>query len=101
MSPATSRMAPSLLSMFPLLSAGAQDGLSPSLRPGDRFSAMITRLCRPARVAVCLFATPSAVLPAQQPAFTLEQVLSAPFPEELVPAPTGGAVAWVFNDRGA
>src|SRR3989442_2864485 len=62
---------------------------------------MITRLCRLARVAVCLLATLSGVLPAQQPAFTLEQVLSAPFPEELVPAPTGGAVAWVFNDRGA
>ncbi len=38
---------------------------------------------------------------AQQPAFTLEQALSAPFPEALVPAPTGGAVAWIFNDRGA
>jgi dipeptidyl aminopeptidase/acylaminoacyl peptidase len=38
---------------------------------------------------------------AQQTAFTLEQALSAPFPEELVAAPSGGAVAWVFNDRGA
>ncbi len=37
----------------------------------------------------------------QNPGFTLEQALSAPFPEELVAAPTGGAVAWVFNDRGA
>src|SRR5437762_6114002 len=37
---------------------------------------------------------------AQQP-FTLEQVMSAPFPSELVAAPAGGKVAWVFNDRGA
>jgi len=37
----------------------------------------------------------------QQPGFTLEQALSAPFPEELVAARTGGAIAWVFNDRGA
>jgi len=33
-------------------------------------------------------------------AFTLEQVLSAPFPSDLTAAPAGGAVAWVFNDRG-
>ena len=32
--------------------------------------------------------------------FTLEQVLSAPFPSELVASPTGGRVAWVFNARG-
>jgi len=33
--------------------------------------------------------------------FTLEQVLSAPFPSDLVAARTGGAVAWVFNSKGA
>jgi dipeptidyl aminopeptidase/acylaminoacyl peptidase len=38
-------------------------------------------------------------LAAQAP-FTLEQVLSAPFPTSLVGASTG-AVAWVFNARGA
>ena len=42
-----------------------------------------------------------AALAAQQSAFTLEQVMSAPFPDELAAAPTGGAVAWVFNARGA
>jgi dipeptidyl aminopeptidase/acylaminoacyl peptidase len=36
-----------------------------------------------------------------QQSFTLEQVMSAPYPEDLVAAPAGGAVAWVFNDRGA
>ena len=33
--------------------------------------------------------------------FTLRQVLSAPFPADLTPAPRGGRVAWVFNDQGA
>jgi dipeptidyl aminopeptidase/acylaminoacyl peptidase len=33
--------------------------------------------------------------------FTLEQVLSAPFPSELTASPTGGNLAWVLNERGA
>jgi dipeptidyl aminopeptidase/acylaminoacyl peptidase len=37
---------------------------------------------------------------AQQRPFTIEQALSAPFPDELVAAPTSGAVAWVFNAQG-
>ena len=32
--------------------------------------------------------------------FTIEQVMSAPFPEVLAAAPVGGAVAWVSNERG-
>src|SRR6201981_3617881 len=36
-----------------------------------------------------------------QQSFTLDQVMSAPFPDNLLAAPTGGAVAWVFNDKGA
>ncbi len=38
--------------------------------------------------------------PAQQQPFTLEQIMSAPFPSELVAAPAGGKVAWVFDTRG-
>lgn len=38
---------------------------------------------------------------ASQSGFTIEQVLAAPFPSELVAAPAGGSVAWVFNERGA
>src|SRR5256885_5376680 len=60
---------------------------------------MTTPRYRVALVAVALAAT--APLAAQQPAFTLEQALSAPFPEDLVTAPAGGAVAWVFNTNGA
>ena len=32
--------------------------------------------------------------------FTLEQVMSSPFPSELVASSTGGRVAWVFDARG-
>jgi dipeptidyl aminopeptidase/acylaminoacyl peptidase len=32
--------------------------------------------------------------------FTLEQVMSSPFPTELVASPKGGKVAWVFDARG-
>jgi Tol biopolymer transport system component len=48
---------------------------------------------------IALFAP--AALAAQQGSFTLDQVMSPPFPDELVAAPRGGAVAWVFNARGA
>src|SRR5256885_14571834 len=37
---------------------------------------------------------------AQQRSFTIEQALSAPFPDELVAAPAGGALAWGFNPPG-
>lgn len=36
----------------------------------------------------------------QQKPYTLEQIMSSPFPEGLTAAPSGGAVAWVFNARG-
>src|SRR5262249_4394459 len=49
-----------------------------------------------------LYAAAAAWMSAQAPtSFTLEQVLSAPFPSDLVAAPAGGAVAWVFNNKGA
>lgn len=35
------------------------------------------------------------------PPFTLEQVMSSPFPTDLVAAKAGGGIAWVFNARGA
>jgi dipeptidyl aminopeptidase/acylaminoacyl peptidase len=39
-------------------------------------------------------------LAAQSPAVTLEGLLSAPFPSELLTAPTGGKVAWVQTAKG-
>ena len=61
-------------------------------------------MIRPIRVSAFAAAAglliPTA-LRVQQPPFTLEQVMSAPFPDELVAAPAAGAVAWVSNARGA
>jgi dipeptidyl aminopeptidase/acylaminoacyl peptidase len=37
----------------------------------------------------------------QSPAVSIPDLLSAPFPTNLTAAPSGGAVAWVFNDRGS
>jgi dipeptidyl aminopeptidase/acylaminoacyl peptidase len=37
---------------------------------------------------------------AQQPPFTLDQILGYSFPTDLTAAPTGGKVAWVSNRRG-
>ena len=37
---------------------------------------------------------------AAQSAFTVEQVLSHPFPADLVAAPTGSRLAWTLNERG-
>jgi dipeptidyl aminopeptidase/acylaminoacyl peptidase len=49
-------------------------------------------------VALALFIMAGAV--AARGSFTLEQVMSAPFPSELVASPTGGRVAWVFDACG-
>ena len=38
---------------------------------------------------------------AQRGAFTLEQIKSYPFPNELTTAATGSRIAWAFNERGA
>jgi len=45
----------------------------------------------------CLFA--AAVCACAQPNFTLEQVMSAPFPSAPVVSPAG-KIAWVYNARG-
>src|SRR5436309_11020102 len=57
------------------------------------------------RVLCCLAISLLAGAPASaagppETAFTLEQVLSAPFPSELTADPATGAFAWVFNARG-
>ena len=38
---------------------------------------------------------------AQSAPLTIEQLLSAPFTSEIVASPSGAAVAWVFDERGA
>src|ERR1700722_16115732 len=51
-----------------------------------------------AAVCAALFMTQAAV--AQPPAFSLNDVTQAPYPYDMVAAPTGGAVAWVFDTKG-
>src|ERR1041384_2505315 len=38
---------------------------------------------------------------AQRGSFTLEQIKSYPFPNELTASATGARIAWAFNERGA
>jgi dipeptidyl aminopeptidase/acylaminoacyl peptidase len=42
-----------------------------------------------------------APLSAQDRSFTIDQVLSAPFPTDLIAAPSHGRIAWVFDARGS
>ncbi|TAM84720.1 MAG: S9 family peptidase [Acidobacteria bacterium] len=50
-------------------------------------------LCLALASAIC-------AVPKSRP-FTLEQVMSAPFPTELIAAPAGAKAAWVVNNQGA
>jgi len=52
-------------------------------------------------IAASLIAlTVAAPLPAQQPSFTLDQALSAPFTSDLIAAPAKGRLAWQANSKG-
>ncbi len=54
-----------------------------------------------ARAAASLAALALLLAPvAARGGFSIDQVMSAPFPSELTAAPAGGAVAWVLNVRG-
>src|SRR4029079_14107844 len=70
---------------------------SPAMhRISDRFAVTLSRI-------VFLAATVLAVQPAraQSSSFTMDDALSAPFPSGLVPAPTGGRIAWIFDAQGS
>jgi hypothetical protein len=56
-------------------------------------------LARRPVLQLCFLLSSTTVLFAQSP-FTLEQVLSSPFPTGLVAAAHGSRVAWVFNAKG-
>jgi dipeptidyl aminopeptidase/acylaminoacyl peptidase len=49
---------------------------------------------------IVLFLALTTGLFAQESPFTLEQIMSAPFPSELTASPTGKKVAWIQDDRG-
>ncbi|MBI1766579.1 MAG: prolyl oligopeptidase family serine peptidase [Acidobacteria bacterium] len=62
---------------------------------------------RKTHLLIALFAVPALfgitqqrAASAQSPGFTVEQVLSAPFASDLIAAPTGERIAWVFNIEG-
>ncbi|MEO5761517.1 MAG: prolyl oligopeptidase family serine peptidase [Vicinamibacteria bacterium] len=59
----------------------------------------MTKLAR--ALSVFLLAGPSSEARAQPAPFTLDQVKSYPFPNELTAAKTGSRIAWAFNERGA
>jgi dipeptidyl aminopeptidase/acylaminoacyl peptidase len=50
-------------------------------------------------LALLLAASTTIAAPAKR--FTLEQIMSAPFPTDLTAAPKGGTVAWVLDQNGA
>jgi dipeptidyl aminopeptidase/acylaminoacyl peptidase len=53
------------------------------------------------RTTFALLIACSAVSAAPTKRFTLEQIMSAPFPTDLTAAPQGGTVAWVLDQNGA
>jgi dipeptidyl aminopeptidase/acylaminoacyl peptidase len=66
-----------------------------SPKPFTHIRLIMMALMMVAGLVYCVYAF------AQQKSFTLEQVMSSPFPNELVAAPAGGRVAWLFDARGA
>src|SRR3981081_2821949 len=59
---------------------------------------------KPVAVAMLLLLSTSAidaVAQTRSPGFTVEQLLSSPFPSDLIAAPKGGLVAWLYEDHGA
>src|SRR2546423_11808385 len=58
-------------------------------------------MTRPFGLCALVLLAPAA-LAGKQASFTIDQAMSPPFPDELVAAPgRSGAIAWVFNARGA
>jgi dipeptidyl aminopeptidase/acylaminoacyl peptidase len=58
------------------------------------------RLWTAAAACAALFMTQAQAAGPHPPAFTLNDVMQAPYPYDMVPAPTGSAVAWVFDAKG-
>lgn len=62
---------------------------------------MLSNLMRKVVPVTIVLLLAAARAPGAQESFTLEQVMSSPFPSDLVAAPAGGRIAWVFDARGA
>jgi hypothetical protein len=52
-------------------------------------------------VIVVLIAPATVTQHAASNSFTIEQIKSYPFPNELTASATGSRIAWAFNERGA
>ena len=61
----------------------------------------MSRHSRRVFLGVLVVAAFSVVSPRAQQAVTLDALLGAPFPSEIVAAPAGGHVAWVLNTKGS
>jgi dipeptidyl aminopeptidase/acylaminoacyl peptidase len=61
----------------------------------------MSHVCSRLALAVSLLALSCLPLAAQAPAVTLEGLLSAPFPSELLASEAGGKLAWIQNAKGA
>ena len=55
---------------------------------------------RAALLCLCACASLCSMLHAQGHAFTVEQILGFPSPDNLIASPVGSTVAWTFNERG-
>jgi dipeptidyl aminopeptidase/acylaminoacyl peptidase len=60
----------------------------------SRLSTLTSLVC----FCMCMTVAP---LSAQDRSFTIDRVLSAPFPTDMVAAPSDGRIAWVFTARGS
>jgi len=65
---------------------------------GKRAPSTLVNMRHSYLIALIAIALPCA---AQGKQLSLEELLSAPFPDALVAAPSGGAVAWTFDEAGA
>src|SRR5437762_1970631 len=52
------------------------------------------------RSAVSLLFASTVLVGQAAPSLTPEQILSYPFPDELIASPAGSTIAWTFNERG-
>ncbi|HXN71910.1 MAG TPA: prolyl oligopeptidase family serine peptidase [Candidatus Acidoferrales bacterium] len=59
-----------------------------------RLAGLLSALC-------CVVSLTLTHVSAQNRSFTIDQVLSAPFPTDLIAAPSHGRIAWVFDARGS
>ncbi|HEY8410917.1 MAG TPA: hypothetical protein VIK76_05930, partial [Pyrinomonadaceae bacterium] len=67
----------------------------------SRYSLLVVLVLLAAVVAALSLSHPPRVAAKSFASFTVEQIKSYPFPNELTAAATGSRIAWAFNERGA